>query len=1033
MRKKVLLLAVCALVSAGAMVACQSDAPTYSGDDGYQNSDWETSGKLTDYYFVGDDGALSETLPQPEITVNYGDNVFVPSPAVVDGKGNVLEVNKKITLREGGEEIVLAGGSFFANDACGYKVEYTITLATGAKKTEQAIIKVVGAENIWSEGDITVGVQDLATVKEAKLINNKQAESYRLTDLLSGDEKTKLENYAQKGSVVWKGISADGEQFDIADGVFSFTENGVGTYTVYAQYTTADYSFVAFADVVKFYDAATSLIENGQIIGVEELTAKKQTKLLDLEGASTYTLTNLLTQDEKQAFAQYQTQGQIVWNLIPRKGGTPIALADETVNFAQVEKANYGVFAHLVKDGVKEVIYGTNVDFYDVDDDCVWTTVSEQNLACVAISSQSKLDRTTVSMANTTEGAVAGNKAYYQITSTGGSQAYTLNLSAIHSKEYYQTFVGLEVFVRFDIYMEGKGANPETDTVRAGFVKAEGVSFNGEVCTYRRQIMMNQWYTVQMPLDDFLLANWENGMFHIESGFDVNGTISTAQETTLYVGNVQIGQDTSEMASGEQMIDLQGKTQCTLISLFDSETQSKIENMDGAQWKLYPVGGGEGISVSDTVDFASVPKGYYTVSATRGQFVVCGVNVDFYDSTDGFEWNTYFSASNALIKGSAVTAEVATDPFNAKGQYYKLSQIGSASISIMPSHSDAYYQQYKGQGVSLLLDYYLDTDSNEMNVVFCGYTGGKQRAGKTWLTETISLDTLLEQWTVLFDPAKKDNWSDSMMTKVSASAFDVYVGNIRFDVALVGAVQDAQTRLANFNGNASYDLQNVLSAGGVDSNLYSGTTVTWTFTPLLGGDTVSLMGNEATTATVEKKAYNATASVTRLGKVLPIYTGVVDFYDETDGVVWNNGYNASDVTIKLDKAGVTKGVATDPAGKTGSYYQITTENAQFLAIIAPMHTKAYYQTMSGKSFYFDVYVDSAANVDTLMAFAANKIIHVYGSKWTEISIAVDDVLANWDNIFNAQRTNDWKDAILMTRDATSTTIYIGNFRSTSNA
>ena len=1032
MKKRGILLTVCAIACLGLLGACKTnETPTYSGSDGYENGDWETSGKLSDYYFVNDAGELTQTLPQPVITVDYGENVFVNAPAVVDGQGNVLTVTKKIALREGGTEVTLNAGSFFAMDACGYTVEYTIALATGETKTVNAVINVLGAEKIWKEDGLTVTVSDLASAKEAKLVNTKQAATCDLTALMTTEEKTKLDGYAQKGEIAWKVVSADGTEISVNGKDFDLTANGVGTYTVYAQYTTSDYSLVAFAEVVKFYDAATSLIEDGKVIGVGELTEKKETKLLDLNGATAYNLTSLLTQEEQTSLEAYEAQGDIVWNLFPRKGSQPLVLEGATVDFTKVEKANYGVYAHFVKDGVKETVYGANVDFYDAGDDFAWTTVSEKNLAFMEISSQSKLDRTTVALADNAQ--VTGGGAYYQITSTGGSQAYTLNLSASHSKEYYQTFKGLEVYITFDMYMEATANNPETETVKAGFFKASGLYVDGEYCEYRHQLMANQWYTIKMTLDEFLLENWDNGMLTLENIFDVNGEILTVNETKLYVGNIQIGQDAAAMADGKQIIDLQGETEYDLFTLFDNETQDKIENIVGAKWMLYPVRGGAGIPVNTTVDFKSVPKGYYTVSVTRGQFVVCGTNVDFYDSADGFEWNTSYEAGQALVKGGTATVELVSNPFGAQGDYYKLGQINSANLSFLPAHSDEYYQQYQGQGVSLMLDYYLDTTSNEMNVVFCGYTGGKQRKGSTWLTETIALDTLLANWEMLFDPAKKDNWTDAMMTKVSADKFDVYVGNIRFDVAIVGAVTDTTNRLADFNGGTSYDLTQVLSASGVNSALYSGNTLSWTLTPLNGGAEITFTGNTATLSTVEKRAYNAVANITRLGKQLTIYTGVIDFYDNTDGVVWNVGYSVDDITIKLDKAGVTKGVATDPAGRTGSYYQITTENAQFLAILAPAHTKEYYQQMAGKSFYFDVYVDSAASVDTLMAFAQNSLYHVYGSKWVEVSIAVDNVLSNWDNIFDARRTNDWKDAILMTRDATTTTIYIGNFRSATNA
>lgn len=1033
MKKTALIVTMCAVACAGLLSACGAGGPSYSGDDAYINENWQLSGKLSDYYFVDGAGQLCETLPETVTEVGYGDNVFVNAPVVIDGKGNVLNVSQKISLREGGAEVTLSGGSFFALDACGYTVDFTITLVSGTTENAQKTIIVRGAENIWREDTLTIDVNDLAKAKSAMLVNTERKTSYDLTKLLSVDEQAKLGEYAQKGTVTWNVLSAQGESVAIAGTNFDLSANGAGVYTVYAQYTTDNYSLVAFADVVKFYDSSTSLVEGDDVIGVEELTVKKQVKLLNLDDEDAYNLNDLLTSAEKAAFAEYRTQGEIVWNLLPVRSRTAIEVDGELIDFTQIDKANYGVYAHFIKDGVKEVVYGANVDFYDENDLFVWSTVSEKNVSLINVSGASELERTSVSIADPENSALSGG-TYYQITSTGGSEAYTLDFTATHSKEYYQTFKGLNVYVTFDMYMEATANDPTTETVRAGFFSADGIYVNNEYYStadkHRGQISPNTWYTVKMPLDSFLLENWQDGMLHLESGFDVNGSMGTVQETKLYVGNVQIGQDVSDLASDERMLNLQGQTQYNLLTLFDAQTQETIANISGAKWTLYPVRGGAGIEVDSTVDFTQTPKGYYTVSVVRGQFVVCGTNVDFYDSADGFEWNTTYDANAVVIKSGKATAEVVSDPKGAKGAYYKISTTTGFMVMVSPSHSDEYYSSYQGKGISLLLDYYLDTTSNGTNVVFCGYTGGKQRTGSVWHTETIALDTLLTHWDSLNDAAKKDDWKDVLITKVTSEAMDVYVGNIRFDVTVEGAVQDTTVRLANFDGNTSYDLTKVLQASGVESALYADDAVAWTLTPVSKGNTAQITGNVATLTAVEKRAYNATANITRFGKEITIYTGVIDFYDDADGVVFNLNYDADDITIKLDKAKVTKAVASNPAGRTGSYYQITTENEKFHAIIAFAHTKEYYQMMSEQTVAFDVYVASAPTVDTLMAFATNTIVHVMGSQWKTVTISVQALLDNWDNIFNAGRTNDWKDAILMTRDATSTTIYFGNFRTT---
>ena len=110
-------------------------------------------------------------------------------------------------------------------------------------------------------------------------------------------------------------------------------------------------------------------------------------------------------------------------------------------------------------------------------------------------------------------------------------------------------------------------------------------------------------------------------------------------------------------------------------------------------------------------------------------------------------------------------------------------------------------------------------------------------------------------------------------------------------------MNDTTERLVNLNGETTYEMSKILAAAGVDETIYANQNVVWTLTPIYGGNAVVISDGVADFSKMQKIAYNAVASIEKFAMQAPIYTGVVDFYDVNDGVVWNTMTNVNSLVL----------------------------------------------------------------------------------------------------------------------------------------
>lgn len=242
-----------------AFVACSpnSENPDGNGkqEESYVNPSWKLSGKTKDYYIVNADGTLTTSFELEDVEVEFGTNLFLTLPIVIDGKANVLNVSYTVQ-DNAGIEVDLVGGAFYAMSGTGYSVKYTVKGVDGKTKTFGNNIKVIGADQMYVGEDFIIELENLTQVKKETLIKLTAQNTFDLTTLLSAEQ---LEN-VQKATttdgveVKWKVASKNTGTVELDSTQLDFSVFPKANYVVYVQAFVGETSQILFADVVDFYD-----------------------------------------------------------------------------------------------------------------------------------------------------------------------------------------------------------------------------------------------------------------------------------------------------------------------------------------------------------------------------------------------------------------------------------------------------------------------------------------------------------------------------------------------------------------------------------------------------------------------------------------------------------------------------------------------------------------------------------------------------------------------------------------------------------
>lgn len=672
-------------------------------------------------------------------------------------------------------------------------------------------------------------------------------------------------------------------------------------------------------------------------------------------------------------------------------------------------------------------------DAYTADEQAVWSDgMPVEAVTLGTVNSDSALTKTSVQLATDLPDGAADTQ-YYKVT--GGAERYAFTLNSLHSKAYYEQYTGLCLYLTFDYYMEAESLD-ENVTLQAMQTGVVGTSVWTDV-------NCNVWTKGSVALET-LLANWDEALLTIgdfyksvdgEIGAIVGGS-SAVKESRLYIGNFALKTDLSsvEAIQGEsRMVEVENGEYNLENLLTESEAVqfAGFKAMGNVTWKLTAPSYAVTLN-GNTVDFATVTKRLYTVTAQIEDTLLYTAEIDFYNANE-FLWNDVIAVEELRLKtgNNIVGISEVENPAGATGTYYQLTfgeTASAAHIIYEPAHTKAYYELFYNKNISIKLDYYLDVANNNTNVTFCGYSGGKQRAGRTWLTETVAFDTIYDRWDKF--NGSSTGWQDSLMQiNGEPTNINVYVGNFRAILSAGDVVTETAARLIDLKGVERYNLHNVLEAAEVAQETYANKTLIWTLTPTNGDESVVITDGKVDNATFEKRAYNATASLSVYGLESPIYSGVLDFYDSSEGVIWNTSYSANDIIAKKDDTAVT-GVATNPGGKTGKYYQIDITSKGLSATFVPSHTKAYYEqyTNANVILYLEFYFECETSEYLNTPLTNDSGINRKRLTWHQDNIPLDYLFSRWDSIMDPKIQGGWEQVILTCANSNiAATFYVGGF------
>lgn len=785
-----------------------------------------------------------------------------------------------------------------------------------------------------------------------------------------------------------------------------------------------------------------STIEKVQDVKVKDSNGNYASRLVTVENS--YDLNNLLGEEDKAKFALYEQAGEIAWTITPvyqkashsayrYPGEAPeaIAVADGIVDFENVSKRWYEVNATLTTEEGSAEIYNGSVDFYTPTEDVVF--IDEIDLYQMTM--ESNIEGRTYAI---TENPAGKMGSYFTVNLNGTVAGFGLDISPVHSEAYYRAYKGRGIEIAFDFYngTDSSGMNIPIGTIGSGNRPSK------------------TWVTMTLTLDNFL-TNWKN-MFgsSIADEADLSalswGTTliyftDAAKETTadFYFGNFRTDLTANDAVvdSAAKLIDVKDKAEYELTSLL-SESAKAVYDKYAANyaitWKLLPVSDsgnvvGEAITVEDgVVDFGAVEKRLYKITASfenyGGTDIYTANSVDFHDSSEKLVWmdsidlnKIRFNNGAASTTATIATAEELPTGAVSGASYYKITTTDCFGIMFEEEHSKAYYESYKGKGFEIVLDFYLNDESGK-NIIFTGYTGGNTRTVKKWITESISLDTIIKNWATIHG-TNTSGWSAFMALLNAGTTADVFVGNIRIEYAVTDAVENGTVALVDLKDNGTgYDLTGLFAddeAGKAVYDKYAALgELTWKLTPVNTngeevGETIILDGNVADLGIVAKRLYNVEieAYITAAGKNAVIYTRQLDMYDSSEGLVWNTKLTADQIALYSGaNTNVTKMTASEVNTELGKEGAV--ENAEYVKLVSagdpsvnggladsygfmfmPIHSKDYYalEAWAGYTLKFDMFMyranddlisyydlDGVSKYDPIIATPVAQYLTIYG-------------------------------------------------------
>lgn len=413
------------------------------------------------------------------------------------------------------------------------------------------------------------------------------------------------------------------------------------------------------------------------------------------------------------------------------------------------------------------------------------------------------------------------------------------------------------------------------------------------------------------------------------------------------------------------------------------------------------------------------------------------VTVDFYCAEKGYEWNSVEDMSlgeyNSFIDRAGTGDDnkwydiTKTTVTGRTGTYLQFSPKDSYparyknGFAVMPKHSKAYYQNLQGKNYVLKFDYmfeFMDENTEWKYACYNGTTNGFSEIvyADTWYTVELDLQTVVENWKYITGRIAEDQRLVSLLSLHNGSLpYTVYLGNIRIEQK-VANLADLTTKLIDTKNSTSFDVYNYISAEHKAQLQKYSNPISFELVDS-NGNTVTLTGSTVLKSQIQNRVYTLYGYIDGT----KAYQTELDFYDSTQGIVWNT-LDLLNTTSEWRSSQGNAGTSEDNryysfsvgeiSGKTGRYAKWERNQvngwsggyAQGFTLL-PLHSKAYYTQYQGQgytvSFSINYTLVDATN-DTFSKYGKDNTGKAYtwawGDTWYTVSYGLDSLITNYDTI-----------------------------------
>lgn len=748
--------------------------------------------------------------------------------------------------------------------------------------------------------------------------------------------------------------------------------------------------------------------------------------LIDVTGKDEFDVTTIINSDGKQLIRN----NMIVptYKVVDGSGKETDLRAEGVIDVT--DELNLRAYTLNVYFG-SQVVYIGSFDIYNTTNGYVWNVVDQSTIGYVKVFKiQSCTTTGTANLATYTDIVTIDNIGgvdYFKVdlpTKVSG-QSYYINVLPLHSEEYYVAFSdGLKLnssayigynddvplaegvteyaTAKVDYHYFGCAVNssayrPVGDiTIQASTGRTNRISLNFAmsdfVANWDAYMALKQSQTVHhssvKAYDHFFAIcgiAWGEYMYPFNvylGGFDMQSALPTAYADSTVSVNVE---GTSSFDIKSMITD-----EAVLSALSSANTKTVKYVLTDVNGVILDNGNSSTISIKDSV------LRRWDVKVLIGADVVFTGSVDLYDLSKPVVWNDnvnersvlkYDSASTLSTTEVGVVKTVIRDGVEVKVVTYGKSATSGSIFTVKPIHDKAYYEKFRGMGLTLNYSLYADASgaTNPASKIFNqGFVYGDRvqmvdKIGEGWIDNSISIDTILDDWDNIMNASTFAGNGATSKANGMAYVFNLINGG-RIGVAGFTLTVNAtevfmgDEALVNVDGISSVNIYNLMGAKHrslVEVASASG-NVTATLTAKVGGDVQEVQNlADFKVSLVQKRAYDLSVKLNGT----EIYTQVIDFYSASENAVWNDvlseatalvahtgksgtGWTGATTTLTAGEGYELIDASTvvdelDPLyGKTGMYIKVTSTGAdQFTYSVRPIHTKSYYSALLGCKDY----------------------------------------------------------------------------------